>query len=221
MCGRYTLTSPEEALRRLFGYGGPALNLPARYNVAPTQEMPVVRRGQDSPRALVRMRWGLIPSWAKDESVASKMINARAETLAEKPSFRTAFAQRRCLIPADGFYEWHTEAGVKQPYLIGFEDRRPFAFAGLWERWTKGEEPVVSFTIVTTEASETLRAVHHRMPVILAPEDFDAWLDTEGTSPAAAQTLLRTFDAPDFAARPVSTRVNNVRNDDPSVLEAA
>ncbi len=221
MCGRYTLTSPEEALRRLFGYGGPALNLPARYNVAPTQEMPVVRKGHDSPRALVRMRWGLIPSWAKDENVASKMINARAETVAEKPSFRAAFARRRCLVPADGFFEWHTENGVKQPYLIGFEDARPFAFAGLWERWTGGEEPIVTFSIVTTEASEKIAHIHHRMPVILPPEAHDAWIDIDGTSPDDAQALLKSFDDPDFGARPVSTKVNNVRNDDPSVLEAA
>ena len=221
MCGRYTLTSPEEALRRLFGYGGPAINLPARYNVVPTQEMPVVRRGANSPRALVRMRWGLVPGWARDAGGAAKMKNARAETLAEKPSFRDALARRRCLVPADGFFEWSTKAGEKRPYFVGFDDRRPFAMAGLWERWTGGDTPLVTFTVVTTAASETLNAIHHRMPVILPPEDFDAWLDVDGTTVVAAQALLRSFEAPDFAARPVSTRVNDARNDDPSVLEAA
>lgn len=208
-------------MRRLFGYGGPALNLPARYNVAPTQEMPVVRKGAESPRALVRMKWGLIPSWAKDASVASKMINARGETIAEKPSFRSAFAKRRCLIPADGFFEWSTREGAKQPYLIGFDDRRPFAFAGLWERWTGGEAPMVTFTIVTTEATEALRPIHHRMPVILPPEAYDDWLNVDEVAPDAAQRLIGSFDAADFGARPVSNRVNNVRNDDPDVLEAA
>jgi putative SOS response-associated peptidase YedK len=126
-------------------------------------------------------------------------------------------------VPADGFFEWRTEGGAKQPYLIGFEDRRPFAFAGLWERWTGGAEagvpPVVSFTILTTKASEALRPIDHRMPVILAPEDHNAWLDVEAAAPDAARALLRPFEAPGFAPRPVSTRVNNVRNDDPSVLD--
>lgn len=223
MCGRFIITDPDEALRQLFDYDGPPSGFEANYNVAPTVLLPVVRQGAESPRLLSKMRWGLIPSWAKDEAIASKLINARAETVAEKPSFRSAFRRRRCLVPASGFYEWKAPEkgakGPKQPYMIGFEDKRPFGFAGLWERWEKGEKPVSTFTIVTTEAAPAIADIHHRMPVILPPEDFDAWLDVEDTSPEDAQALLQPWQGDDLTAWPVSTRVNNVRNNDAGLME--
>ncbi len=223
MCGRYTLTTPLEGLREVFLFEG-APNLAPRYNIAPTQEVPAVRLGpEDGGRRLVSLRWGLIPSWAKEASIGSRMINARAESVAEKPAFRTAFRQRRCLIPADGFYEWQARpSGPKQPYHIARAAGGPFAFAGLWERWSErgGEEPVESFTIVTTEANRRLAAIHHRMPVILAPADHAAWLDP-ASGIDALQALLRPAPEEAFVATPVSTRVNAVRHDDPSLVEPA
>ncbi|MCG8592798.1 MAG: SOS response-associated peptidase [Kiloniellales bacterium] len=223
MCGRYTLTTPLEGLRDVFLFEE-SPNLAPRYNIAPTQEVPAVRLGpEDGRRHLVPLRWGLIPSWAKEVSIGSRMINARAESVAEKPAFRTAFRQRRCLIPADGFYEWQARpSGPKQPYYIAQAAGGPFAFAGLWERWTDGEsgEALESFTIVTTAASRRLEALHHRMPVILAPADHAAWLDP-ASGADALQALLRPAPEAAFVAAPVSTRVNAVRNDDPSLIEPA
>ncbi len=221
MCGRYTLTTPLEGLRAVFLFEE-SPNLAARYNIAPTQEVPVIRRGVgDDSRHLALLRWGLIPSWAKEASIGSRMINARAESVAEKPAYRTAFRRRRCLIPADGFYEWQARpSGPKQPYLISPVAGGPFAFAGLWERWTDKAhgEPVESFTIVTTEANRRLAAIHHRMPVVLAPADHQAWLDP-ASSLDALLALLRPAPEDAFDAAPVSTRVNAVRNDDPSLIE--
>ncbi len=226
MCGRYLITSSLEAIRRVFDVLE-SPNLRARYNVAPTQQVPVVRPGE-AGRELVQMRWGLVPSWAKDLSIGARMINARAETVAEKPAFRAAFRRRRCLLPADGFYEWQrTPDGQKQPYLIGLEQDEPFAFAGLWEIWKDSAGTAVeSCTIITTTANQRLSAIHHRMPVILAQADFEAWLSADGLSPGAdggvtIHALLRPF--PDRAIRtyPVSRYVNHVRNDDPKCLEPA
>lgn len=219
MCGRYSLTTPAEAVRRVFGYTERP-NLMPRTNIAPTQDVAAVRLGDDRARHFVSLRWGLIPSWAKDATIASKMINARGETVAEKPAFRAAFRARRCLIPADGFYEWKTEGGVKQPYRIARADREPFAFAGLWERWEKAPDgvPVETSTIITTDANETLQAIHHRMPVILASADFAAWLDP-AAKPADLQALLRPFPPQDLVAYRVSRRVNAVANDDLSLIE--
>jgi len=223
MCGRYTLTTPLEGLRAVFLFEE-SLNLAARYNIAPTQEVPAIRRGSDDDRRhLVLLRWGLIPSWAKEASIGSRMINARAESVAEKPAYRNAFRRRRCLIPADGFYEWQARpSGPKQPYLIAPAAGGPFAFAGLWELWTdKADgETVESFTIVTTEANRRLAAIHHRMPVVLAPADHDAWLDPAAPADALL-ALLRPAPEETFVATPVSTRVNAVRNDDPSLIEPA
>ena len=228
MCGRYTLTTPLEGLREIFLFEE-QLNLGPRYNIAPTQEVPVLRLSrEDGKRHLALLRWGLIPSWAKEAAIGSRMINARAESVAEKPAFRAAFRQRRCLIPADGFYEWKAapkEAGPKapkQPYLITLADGGPFAFAGLWEAWSgkASGERLESFTIITTEANAALREIHHRMPVILAPQDHAAWLDPEG-APEAQQGLLRPPPDAAVAATPVSARVNNVRNDDPGLLQPA
>jgi putative SOS response-associated peptidase YedK len=221
MCGRYSITTPVEAMRGLFGFAGPGLNLQPRYNAAPTQELPVVRRVADGEaRELVLLRWGLVPSWAKDIKIASRLINARAETVAEKPSFRSAFRRRRCLVPADGFYEWKKAAagGQKQPFRIRLPDGGPFAFAGLWERWQpEGGEAVESFTIVTTEAAPAIHDIHARMPVILPTADYRSWLDPAATSDDLG-ALLRPYEAP-LEADPVSTAVNNVRNDTPDCLE--
>ncbi|MDH3595076.1 MAG: SOS response-associated peptidase [Rhodospirillales bacterium] len=219
MCGRYSLTTPAEALRRVFGFLEQP-NLAPAYNIAPTQAVAVLRLGADGMRHFARLRWGLVPAWAKDLSIGARMINARAESVADKPAFRSAFRQRRCLVMADGFYEWQKcPEGPKQPYRIALADGGPFGFAGLWESWTdKGSgETVETCTIVTTEANELLTPIHHRMPVILAPEDVAAWLDA-AASPEAAQALLRPCPAAVLVAYPVSTRVNKVANDDPGVI---
>jgi putative SOS response-associated peptidase YedK len=224
MCGRFSLTTAPEAMRALFDYEN-LPNLAPRYNIAPTQMVAAVRAGgEGAGRELAMLRWGLVPGWAKDLSMAAKMINARAETLAEKPAFRDAFAHRRCLVPADGFYEWRMEEGRKQPFRIGFRDGRTFAFAGLWERWVAPEdmgavkqgETVESVTIVTTDANEKLRPIHHRMPVILDPGDFSAWLDVAGTPANDVRALLRPHAPDDMAFYRVTTHVNAVRNDDPA-----
>lgn len=228
MCGRYSLTTAPEAMRALFGFEN-LPNLPPRYNIAPTQQVAVVRAPGDGGKAglreLVMMRWGLIPHWAKDASIGARMINARAETLAEKPSFREALKTRRCLVPADGFYEWRTEDGRKQPFRIGMKGGALFAFAGLWERWTatatgggltEGER-VESVTIVTTDANEKLRPIHPRMPVILPPEAFDGWLDPANDT-AAARALLKPYPAEPMAFYRVRPAVNNARNDEPDCI---
>jgi putative SOS response-associated peptidase YedK len=213
MCGRFLLTAPVEALRRLFGVLD-SPNFPARYNIAPTQDSAVIRLNQEGGRELALMRFGLVPSWAKDLSVGASLINARSDGVATKPSFRAAFKQRRCLVAADGFYEWKPGPAAKapkQPYLIARADRATFAFAGLWERWQGDGQTVHSFSIITTDANQALAPIHHRMPVILDPNDYGAWLDPKNDQP---QALL--LPAPDalMQAIPVSTRVNTVRNDD-------
>ena len=220
MCGRYSITTPSEALRRIFGFVEQP-NLQARYNVAPTQQVPAVRLGDDSARHLSLLRWGLVPFWAKDLAIGSRMINARAETLAEKPAFRKAFAKRRCLILADGFYEWRKFAGgAKQPYRITLPDGAPFAFAGLWETWRNPAdgETVETCTIATTEARGAIAEIHHRMPVILAPESYDTWLAVAEDSEAAAEAMA-TGPGAELVAHPISTRVNKVTNDDPGIIE--
>lgn len=221
MCGRFLLTSPVEALRRMFGVES-GLNLPARYNIAPTQVTVVLRPAGndgagDGGRELVLLRWGLVPSWAKDQSVGSKLIHARSDGVATKPSFRAAFRQRRCLVPADGFYEWSEGQGPKskQPYLIQRRDGAPFTLAGLWEQWKSGGETVETFALITTDANATLGAIHHRMPVIIAEADREAWLDPANKD---AEALLKPAPDEDLTAIPISTRVNNVRNDDPSLI---
>ena len=221
MCGRYSLTTAPEALRRLFDFSN-LPNLAARYNIAPTQDVPVVRSaggGDGGELELAMLRWGLVPSWAKEISIGARMINARAETVAEKPAFRSAFRDRRCLVPADGFYEWRTEDGKKQPFRIGMKGGAPFALAGLWERWApEGEEPVETVTIVTTDANDKLRPIHHRMPVILAPDDYATWLDTGAEDAGPARALLRPYPGEPMAFYRVNPRVNNARNDDPECI---
>ena len=209
MCGRYTLTTPVEKLAKFFGLPEDP-DLGPRYNIAPTQPVAtvLVLTGE---RRFRLMRWGLVPHWAKDLSIGSRMINARAETVAEKPAFRSAFHDRRCLIMADGFYEWKHDGGAKHPYYIVRKDRSPFAFAGLWERWgpPEGGELVESCTIITTQANELVAEFHGRMPVILDPVDFDLWLATGVTDPQSLLGLLKPYPAEKMEAFPVSSVVNS------------
>ena len=211
MCGRYMMTAPVEAIRRLFDVAE-SPNLPPRYNIAPTQDAAVVRRAADGRRELAMLRWGLVPPWAGDPTVGSRMINARSETAATRLAFRDAFRSRRCLVPADGFYEWTQEGGRKQPWLVRLPGGALYAFAGLWERWKPegGGEAVETFTVLTTDASERLRPLHPRMPVIMAPEDYETWLSGD---PAAAQELLHPWAGPVETVR-VAPRVNSPRFDD-------
>lgn len=218
MCGRFSQFFIWEEVHNFLNIFGGARNLPARYNIAPTQEAQVVRYAAEGLR-LDFLNWGLVPSWAKDSTMAARMINARAETVAKKPSFRSAFYHRRCIVPADGFYEWRGSKGAKQPYRILPQNGELFAFAGLWECWEKDEdEPLETFTIITTKANTKLAPVHHRMPLILDQADFERWLAPD-LAVNEAQTLLRPApdDTVDFHA--VSRRVNNARNDDPGCLE--
>ena len=221
MCGRFTLKGPPNQIAQMLGLDN-VPNLAPRYNIAPTQDVLALRPEADGNRHLAWLRWGLIPFWAKDMAVGAKMINARANTLAEKPAFRQAFRARRCVIAADGFYEWKTLAkGRKQPYHIHRADGAPFVFAGLWERWEKGAEPVESCTIVTTEAPADLAAIHHRVPVILEGAALQAWLDTPAGETDGLLELLAPLAEGTLVADPVATTVNKVANDGPACLEPA
>jgi putative SOS response-associated peptidase YedK len=216
MCGRFLLNSPLAQLQGQFGFGERP-NLAPRYNVAPTQTVPIVRpRANGQERELAMVRWGLVPFWAKDLSIGSRMINARAEGIAEKPAFRAAFKQRRCLVPADGFYEWRKVAGGKQPMLIRLRSGESFGFAGLWETWRGPEGPVETCTIVTTGPNAVTAPIHDRMPVILDPAEYGRWLDP---SQPDAQALLRPCPDDWLEAFPVSTRVNSPRHDSADLIE--
>ncbi len=219
MCGRYTLRSSiKEIAEALEAVSEKIREDKARYNIAPTQAV-VAAREADEVRELVQLKWGLVPAWAKDASIGSRLINARSETVAEKPSFKEAFRPRRCLIPASGFYEWaRTETGNKQPFYFRMKDEHPFAFAGLWERWGEGRETIESCTILTTEANEVLAPVHDRMPVIVAPEDYALWLDQKVTKAERLTPLLRPYPAERMASHPVSSSVNNPRYDNEDLL---
>ena len=217
MCGRFTLTTPSAVLAEAFGLPEPP-DLPPRYNIAPTQLVAAVR-APEGRRELVSLRWGLIPSWAKDPTIGNSLINARGETVASKPSFRAAFKQRRCLVPADGFYEWKRSGKTKQPHYIRRPDGAPFAIAGLWERWRgDGGEPVESLTLITTAPNSVLEPIHNRMPVILDPGDHDLWLDPDQRDAGPLQALIRPALDRDLEAYPVSTRVNNPRLDSPELI---
>ncbi len=220
MCGRFTLRATPEQLIQLFDLAEAPPAAP-RYNIAPTQPVLVVRvdaHSGNGSREATFLNWGLIPSWAKDPSIGSRMINARAETVAEKPSFRAAFKYRRCLIPSDGFYEWQKVKGGKQPYLIGMEDGALFAFAGLWEHWEREGSVIESCTILTTDANELVEPIHNRMPLILDPADYDEWLSPTLQGGDELRHLLRPFPAQQMKAFPVSTGVNNPRNEDPACV---
>jgi len=212
MCGRFTFATAPEVAAEFFGLDE-AAEFPPRYNIAPTQVVPVVLN-TESGRRLELFRWGLIPSWTKDPSIGNKMINARAETVAEKPAFRSAFKQRRCLMPADGFYEWQEDPKGKQPFHIRMRDGSPFAFAALWERWESGGATVRSCCILTTTPNEVLAPIHDRMPVILRRSDFGLWLDATANQPEKLTPLLAPYPPGDMSAFAVSTRVNSPARDD-------
>jgi putative SOS response-associated peptidase YedK len=220
MCGRYLITSSPEAVRRLFGYREQP-NFPPRYNVAPTQAIPIVRlAGGERQFALVR--WGLIPAWVKDPKAFSLVINARSDAVLDKPSFRNAMKRRRCLIPADGFYEWKADGPRKRPHAVVPRDGKPVAFAGLWEAWMgpNGEE-METAAIVTADATRSLAHIHHRMPVVIAPEAFDLWLDCRNVDAHTAAALLVPPPEGLFEAYEISTMVNRVANDTAEVLAPA
>ncbi|MGC8723424.1 MAG: SOS response-associated peptidase [Acidobacteriota bacterium] len=213
MCGRFTVRLPTPDLAAAFGVAARARETAPSFNVAPGREVPVVV-DEGEGRRLDAFRWGLIPRWAKDPSIGERLINARAETVAEKPAFRQAFLHRRCLILADGFYEWKAEGTRKTPYFISVEGVPVFAFAGLWERWAPPDgEPVLSCAILTVEANAFMRSIHHRMPVILPPEAHGAWLDPHNGDRQALLALLRPFPSEGMRAHPVSTFVNAARHD--------
>jgi putative SOS response-associated peptidase YedK len=219
MCSRYFLDADGNVIAYTF-------NVPVhdrirkRFNIAPTQEAPVVRADEAGGREVAMLRWGLVPSWAQDPAIGNRMINARSETAAEKPSFRNAFRKRRCLVPASGFYEWTGEAGRKVPHAITVADQPVFAFAGLWECWhdraRPDAPPVETYTLLTTSANRALAAIHDRMPVILSPADHEAWLNAP---PEAAARLLVPYADEPTRERVVTTRVNNPRNESPDLLD--
>ena len=211
MCGRYNIIPEGPAFYDFFQVVG-TLDLKPRHNVAPSQAVPVVVHNEDH-RKLKSYRWGLVPFWAKDQKIGYKMINARAETVAEKPAYRQAFKHRRCLIPATAFYEWKKTANGKLPYHIHMADGEPFAFAGLWEHWTHEGNDVYSCAIITTKANTFMATIHNRMPVILSPDCYDQWLESGGT------TQLKPCTDDLLDAYPITTEVNNPRNDTPRIIE--
>jgi len=216
VCGRYRLSRRKQLVEEYFDSVSDEQDWNPRYNIAPTQPIPVIRQHPKEPvRELSLMRWGLIPSWAKDASGAARMINARSETASTKPAFRDAMKSRRCLIPADGFYEWMRMEKTKQPYCFEVNDGELFAFAGLWDRWKDPNgQWVKSCSILTTTPNAVTSVVHDRMPVILSSDDYDLWLDPGMTNVAAASDLLKPFDARRMRCFPVSGRINHVANDD-------
>ena len=216
MCGRYRLSRRKQLVEEYFGTVSGNDDWIPRYNIAPSQPVVTIRQDARKPgRKLSTMRWGLVPSWAKDPSIGYKAINARAETVATTPSFREPFKSQRCLIPADGFYEWVRNGKTKQPYCFEVSDGQLFAFGGLWDRWTNPEREVIeSCTILTTTPNSLLSDIHDRMPVILTPADYDLWLDPAFKNIASVSEMLKPFDSALMRRYAVSTRVNQVQNDD-------
>jgi putative SOS response-associated peptidase YedK len=223
MCGRFARYSLSRELERYFSAHPAAFEIQPNYNVAPTQQIPVIIQ-QEGVRHIKKRHWGLVPLWAKDISIGSRMINARVETVTSKPAFRAAIKQRRCLIPANGFYEWKGKAGSKQPYFFHLPSGEPFAFAGLWEIW-EGKEappeaaPYKSCTIITTDASEAVKDVHNRMPLILKPESYDEWLNPETKQPDRIEQIMKSGFVSDLKCYPVSKLVNQVGNNKKECME--
>lgn len=219
MCGRYSLTASPETVEAEFGLAVSPEPFPPRYNIAPTQPIPVVHLDDADRRRLTLMRWGLVPSWVKDPKEFSLLINARIETAADKPAFRAAMKRRRCLVPASGFYEWQKrEAGPKRPFLLSAPDAPLFAFAGLWETWVgpDGEE-IDTAAILTREASPDIAGIHTRMPVVVPPEAYAVWLDARTYDPAEALGALEPTGAGFFTAREITRRINDARNEGAAV----
>lgn len=220
--GRYKLTVSFREIVRLYNLTN-SVNLPSRYNIAPTQDvLVVIDDGATKQRRGEMMRWGLVPFWAKDAKIGYSLINAKAETVAEKPAFRDAFKKRRCIIPADGFYEWQKiDAMRRQPYLIAMKDDRPFSFAGLWEKWTDeaSGEVIRSCTIITTEPNALCAPIHNRMPVILDPSSYARWLGKRPVTSNELQGMLRPYPANEMKAIKIGPRIGNVKYDEPSLVE--
>ena len=218
MCGRFTQSKSLVEYQQRFGFSKGQAGYAPRFNLAPGQEALAVLAGERGRRGEM-LRWGLVPSWAKQERVGYRMINARAETVSEKPAFRGPFQRTRCLIPADGFFEWAPAPGGKQPYFLARKDREPFALAGLWDQWTGPQgDKLKSFTILTTQANQVVEPIHERMPVMLSLEDEGSWLEPE-TSPEQLAKLLRPYAARDMRAWPVSRLVNSAASEGPELIE--
>jgi len=218
MCGRYAQRTDPKRLAKVFGVAE-APGVEPRYNIAPTQDLLAVHQTADG-REMTFYKWGLVPSWAKDTSMGVRLINARSETVEEKPAFRQAFKKRRCIIPADGFYEWQRTAGRKQPFFFRMKDESPFGFAGLWERWEgSGSQAINSCAILTTEANEVLQPVHDRMPIILHPNDYELWLEGGEREQALLRELLRPYPADEMTGYPVSTLINSPSNKGPELIK--
>lgn len=221
MCGRFALWNDPGEIARELGVQAPP-DLTKRYNVAPSQLIPAVRANSENNRELVRLVWGLVPFWAKERRIGYRMINARAESIAQKSAFKVSFRRRRCLIPASGFFEWRrTEDKGKQPYFVRLKNRDLLAFAGLWDRWKDREsgEEIESCTIITTEANELVRRLHDRMPAVVRSEHYGQWLDPGTTEPKRLQKLLGPYPAGEMEIHPVSRDVNSPANDRPDVVE--
>jgi len=222
MCGRYKLTASWAEIHRLYDVTN-SVNLRARYNIAPTQDvLAIIYDGATKQRRGEMVRWGLVPFWAKDVKIGYHLINAKAETIAEKPSYREAFKKRRCIIPADAFYEWQeTGHSLKQPYAIAMKDRSVFGFAGLWEKWTDkaSGETIRSCTIITTEPNKLCAPIHNRMPAILDPADYEQWLGERATSNNALQAMLKPFPAKQMECFKIGKRIGNVKYDEPGLIE--
>jgi putative SOS response-associated peptidase YedK len=221
MCGRFVGYRSLDELKTFFPIDKAVCGVTSNFNVAPSQEILTIFK-QDGKNWLDKFHWGLVPFWAKDISIGNKMINARSESVAEKPSFRNAFKKRRCLIIADGFYEWKGQKGRKQPMFITLPDKNPFAFAGLWEAWNKKDDKdsiYKSCTIITTQASDSIRDIHHRMPIILKPQVYESWLDPDNQDVVKLDNILKNEIITELSSYPVSTQVNSIRNNDPSCIE--
>ncbi|MCX7919557.1 MAG: SOS response-associated peptidase [bacterium] len=218
MCGRFILLEPERIIQRYAIQEKPAFSVTARYNIAPGQLVPIVIR--ENPIRLELMKWGLIPFWAKDPAIGYQMINARAETIAEKPSFKSALQSKRCLVPASGFYEWKEINGQKMPYLIKLKEVSLFSFAGLYDIWLdESKQEIKTFTIITTAANAFIASIHNRMPVILRPSDEEVWIDVAHKDTSRLLSLLKPYPDEAMEMYPVSTAVNNPKNDSPELIQ--
>ena len=218
MCGRFYLDAPDELVLTYFGLDG-GIHLEPHYNITPSQDIAIVRSGVQG-RELTFARWGLVPGWSQEEKTRYSMINARSDTVADKPAYRQAFRQRRCLIPASGFYEWRKMPHGKQPYRIGMDDNGVMALAGLWEHWEGKGRSLDSCTIIVTDSNDLIRTIHERMPVILDPDDFDRWLDPDTADIVAMQAMLKPHASDAMSVWPVSQRVNSPSNDDQACMQA-
>ena len=218
MCGRFVGFRSLHELKKTFPIDKATCEVTENYNVAPSQEVLAIIK-YENENWLEKLHWGLVPFWAKDISIGNKLINARAETIASKPSFRNAFKKRRCLIPADGFYEWIGSKRQKQPVFITLPENKPFAFAGLWETWHKKDDPDTMYkscTIITTEASDSVREIHHRMPAILTPDAYESWLDPLNQNVSELKNILQTGIVTKLKSHAVAKNVNSVKNNEPS-----